>query len=136
MVGIVTAAVIAYTMCAAPATTAHVQVPAPLQTCTADRGKMAPAPGPLALAASKPEVPFTATASAAPPQSAPQRKSNAVAWGMVIGAAAGVTGGLVQPTHSNGEYVLGNSRAASAAMLGAVGAGIGALIGLAIEKAR
>lgn len=59
-----------------------------------------------------------------------------VKWGILIGAIAGVTGGALQPTHSNGEYVLGNSRFTSALALGGIGAGAGALVGLAIDKRR
>jgi len=60
----------------------------------------------------------------------------AVKWGALIGAVAGGAGGALQPTHSNGEYVLGNNRFTSALVLGGIGAGVGALLGLAIEKSR
>ena len=63
-------------------------------------------------------------------------KYKAVKWGAFIGAIAGGAGGALQPTHSNGEYVLGNSRFTSALALGGIGAGVGALVGLAIEKSR
>ena len=61
-------------------------------------------------------------------------KHKAVKWGAVIGAIAGGAGGALQPTHSNGEYVLGPNRFTSALVLGGIGAGVGALVGLAIEK--
>jgi hypothetical protein len=60
----------------------------------------------------------------------------AVKWGALIGAIAGGAGGALQPTHSNGEYVLGHNRFTSALALGGIGAGVGALAGLAIEKSR
>lgn len=60
----------------------------------------------------------------------------AVKWGAFIGAIAGGAGGALQPTHSNGEYVLGNNRFTSTLVLGGIGAGVGALVGLAIEKSR
>jgi hypothetical protein len=59
-----------------------------------------------------------------------------VKWGAIIGVIAGVTGGALQPTHSNGEYVLGNSRLTSTLALGGISGGIGALVGLAIERGR
>jgi hypothetical protein len=65
-----------------------------------------------------------------------QRKSNAIAWGAGVGLAAGVGAGLAQPTHSNGEYVLGSSRAMSALALGAAGLGVGAVVGLLVDKLR
>jgi TonB family protein len=61
------------------------------------------------------------------PQQPPRReKSNTVAWGAAISAAAGVTDGLVQSTHGNGEYVLASARMTSAIVLGGVGGGVGA----------
>jgi hypothetical protein len=63
-------------------------------------------------------------------------KYRAVKWGALIGAIAGGAGGALQPTHSNGEYVLGNNRFTSALVIGGIGAGVGALVGLAIEKNR
>ena len=60
----------------------------------------------------------------------------AVKWGAVIGAIAGGAGGALQPTHSNGEYVLGPNRVTSTLVLCGIGAGVGALVGLAIEKSR
>jgi hypothetical protein len=63
-------------------------------------------------------------------------KHRAVKWGVIIGAIAGGAGGALQPTHSNGEYVLGPNRFTSALVLGGIGAGVGALVGLAIEKSR
>jgi hypothetical protein len=59
-----------------------------------------------------------------------------VKWGAFIGAMAGGAGGALQPTHSNGEYVLGNNRFTSTLALGGIGVGVGALVGLAIEKSR
>ena len=58
----------------------------------------------------------------------------ALKWGVGIGAVAGIVGGALQPTHSNGEYVLGGDRLSSTLALGGIGAGIGALIGLAIDR--
>jgi hypothetical protein len=66
----------------------------------------------------------------------PPRKRNAVVWGAAIGGGAGLIGGFVQPTHSNGEYVFGTSRGGSALALGAACAGVGALIGLGIDRLR
>ena len=63
-------------------------------------------------------------------------KHRAVKWGALIGAIAGGVGGALQPTHSNGEYVLGPNRFTSALVLSGIGAGVGALVGLAIEKSR
>ena len=63
-------------------------------------------------------------------------KTRAVKRGALIGASVGLAGGALQPTHSNGEYVLGSNRATSALVLGGIGAGVGALVGLAIEKSR
>ena len=60
----------------------------------------------------------------------------AVKWGAIIGAIAGGAGGALQPTHSNGEYVLGPNRFTSALVLGGIGAGIGALAGLAIGSRK
>jgi hypothetical protein len=79
---------------------------------------------------------LTASVPTRPQSTARERKGRAMQWGAAIGVAAGVTGGLLQPTHSNGEYVLGNSRAVSALVLGGIGAGLGAVIGLAIDNAR
>jgi hypothetical protein len=64
--------------------------------------------------------------------SAPTRR--ALKWGIGIGAVAGIVGGALQPTHSNGEYVLGGGHLSSTLALGGIGAGIGALIGLAIDR--
>ena len=73
-------------------------------------------------------------------QSQPQQpnspRRNGWKWGLGIGAAAGFAGGLAQPTHSNGEFVLGSSRGASAAALAGISAGIGGAIGWAIDRAR
>jgi hypothetical protein len=70
-------------------------------------------------------------------QAAPQAPEHRlVKWGTIIGVIAGVTGGALQPTHSNGEYVLGNSRLTSTLALGGISGGIGALVGLAIERGR
>lgn len=63
-------------------------------------------------------------------------RRNGWKWGLGIGAAAGFAGGLAQPTHSNGEFVLGSSRGASAAALAGISAGIGGAIGWAIDRAR
>jgi hypothetical protein len=63
-------------------------------------------------------------------------RHSAIKWGALIGAVAGGTGGALQPTHSNGEYVLGHNRVTSALALSGIGAGIGALLGAAIEKGR
>ena len=63
-------------------------------------------------------------------------KHTAVKWGALIGAIGGGVGGALQPTHSNGEYVLGPNRFTSALVLAGIGAGVGALVGLAIEKSR
>ena len=129
--------VLTWTICLVTATTAAAQATPPFQTPSADAADISSGAGPLKKAASETGVRLVRLSAAALPQQSPQKgKSNAVAWGAAIGAAAGVTGGLVQPTHSNGEYVLGNSRATSAVVLGGVGAAIGALIGFAIDKAR
>jgi hypothetical protein len=77
----------------------------------------------------------SAAGQPSPAQAAPPR-SRAPAILGTIGGAAGFTGGLLQPTHSNGEYVLGSSRVGSALALGAIGAGIGAVIGIAVAKTR
>jgi hypothetical protein len=82
----------------------------------------------MRLAAS-PAVPHAQSPSGAP-------HYRAVKWGALIGAIAGVAGGALQPTHSNGEYVLGNNRFTSTLVLGGIGASVGALVGLAIEKGR
>jgi hypothetical protein len=63
-------------------------------------------------------------------------RHRAVKWGALIGAVAGGAGGALQPTHSNGEYVLGHNRLTSALALSGISAGIGALVGVAIEKSR
>ena len=92
--------------------------------------------GPLHNAVSQAGMRLARVNAVAAQQSPRREKRNAVKWGAATGAAAGLIGGLFQPTHSNGEYVLGNSRATSALALTGAGAGIGALIGWAIEKAR
>lgn len=81
------------------------------------------------LLAASPAVSQTQSSSGA-------AKYKAVKWGALVGAIAGGAGGALQPTHSNGEYVLGNNRFTSALVLGGIGAGVGALVGLAIEKSR
>jgi hypothetical protein len=131
IVGVVTC-----TICLVTPTTASAQSEAPSGPTSAGASHISSAPGPLQKAASDARVRVARLNAVAPQQSPRKEKSNAVAWGAAIGAAAGVTGGLVQPTHSNGEYVLGNSRATSAMVLGGVAAGIGALIGFAIDKAH
>jgi len=65
-----------------------------------------------------PAVPQAQSSSGAP-------KYRAVKWGALIGAIAGVAGGALQPTHSNGEYVLGNNRFTSTLVLGGISAGLG-----------
>lgn len=82
----------------------------------------------MRLAAS-PAVPQAQSSSGA-------RKYRAVKWGALIGAIAGVAGGALQPTHSNGEYVLGKNRFTSTLVVGGIGAGVAALVGLAIDKRR
>jgi hypothetical protein len=128
--------VLACTICLVTATTASAQSKAPSRSPSADVGHLSSVPGPLRKAVSDAGVRLARSNAIAPQQPPRTEKSNAIAWGAAIGAAAGVTGGLVQPTHSNGEYVLGSDRITSAIVLGGVGAGIGALIGWAIDKAR
>ena len=84
--------------------------------------------GGMRLAVSQ-AVPQAQSSSGAP-------KYRAVKWGALIGAIVGVAGGALQPTHSNGEYVLGNNRFTSTLVVGGIGAGVGALVGLAVEKRR
>ena len=62
------------------------------------------------------------------------RSHRALKWGIGIGAAAGIVGGALQPTHSNGEYVLGGGHLSSTLALGGIGAAVGALIGFAIDR--
>jgi len=128
--------VLACTICLVTATTLSAQSKAPSRSPSADAGHISSTPGPLRKAVSETGVPLARSNAVAPQQPPRREKSNAVAWGAAIGAAAGVTGGLVQPTHSNGEYVLASDRMTSAIVLGGVGVGIGALIGWAIDKAR
>ena len=119
------------TICLMTTTTASAQSKPPLQSsASVDVGHVHSAPGPLQKAASEAGADLARLNPTAPQQSSRREKSNAVALGAAIGAAAGVTAGLFQPTHSNGEYVLGNSRATSALALGGVAAGIGAFLGL------
>jgi hypothetical protein len=128
--------VLACTICLVTATTLSAQSKAPSRSPSADAGHISSMPGLLRKAVSETGVPLARSNAVAPQQPPRREKSNAVAWGPAIGAAAGVTGGLVQPTHSNGEYVLASDRMTSAIVLGGVGVGIGALIGWAIDKAR
>ena len=69
-----------------------------------------------------------------PPATRRASTHRALKWGAGIGAVAGIVGGALQPTHSNGEYVLGGSRFSSTLALGGIGAGVGALIGFAIDR--
>ena len=128
-------AALACTICGVTTTTASAQSKAAVQPASAESGRINSGSAPLQKAASEAGA-HLAWVSATAPQPARREKSKAVAVGAAIGAAAGVTGGLLQPTHGNGEHVLGSSRETSALALGAVGAGIGALIGFVIDKAR
>ena len=128
--------VLTCTICLMATTTASAQSETRLQPALVNVGRINSAPGRLQKAASEAGADLARLNRAVPQQSSRTEKSNALAVGAAIGAAAGVTAGLVQPTHSNGEYVWGNSRATSALVLGGVGAGIGALIGFVIDRAR
>ena len=128
--------VLACTIWLVTATTASAQSKAASRSPSAAVDHISSAPGPLRKAVSEAGVRLARPNAMAPQQPPRREKSNGVAWGAVIGAAAGVTGGLVQPTHSNGEYVLGSDRMTSAIVLGGVGAGIGAVVGWVIDKAR
>ena len=123
----------ACTICLVAATTASAQSKAPSGSPSSH---ITLAPGPLHKAVSEAGVRLARVNAVATQQSPRREKWNAVQWGAATGATAGLIGGLFQPTHSNGEYVLGNSRATSAMVLTGAGAGIGALIGWAIDKAR
>ena len=123
----------ACTICLLAATTASAQAKAPSGSPSSH---IASAPGPLHKAVSEAGVRLARVNAVATQQSPRREKWKAVQWGAATGAAAGLIGGLFQPTHSNGEYVLGNSRATSAMALTGAGAGIGALIGWAVDKAR
>ena len=127
--------VLACTIGLVTATTLSAQSKDPSRSPSADVGHISSTAGPLRKAVSETRLSFARSNAVAPQQPTRREKSNAVAWGAAIGAAAGVTGGLVQPTHSNGEYVLASDRVTSAIVLGGVGGGIGALIGWAIDKA-
>ena len=123
----------ACTICLVAATTVSAQSKAP---SASPSSHITSALRPLHKAVSEAGVRLAPVNTVAAQQSPRREKGNAVKWGAATGAAAGLIGGLFQPTHSNGEYVLGNSRATSALALTGAGAGIGALIGWAIEKAR
>lgn len=129
------AAVLLMTLCLAVPVTAQEQSPRVEQPVAGPRHN--PLRPTLHEAASR-EGMRLATAGADRVRQTPaaRRKSSAVAVGALIGGLAGGAGGLLQPTHSNGEYVLGNSRAVSALSLGAIGAGVGALTALAVDKMR
>ena len=65
----------------------------------------------------------------------PSKKRHPVIWGTVIGVV-GIVGGALSPTHSNGEYLVGGGRGQSALAVGAVGAGLGALVGAIVGARR
>jgi hypothetical protein len=123
----------ACTVCLVAATTASAQSKTPSGSPSSH---ITSAPGSLHKAVSEAGVRVAGVNAAALQPSPRREKWNAVQWGAATGAAAGLIGGLFQPTHSNGEYVLGNSRVTSAMALTGTGAGIGALIGWAVDKGR
>lgn len=63
-------------------------------------------------------------------------KSKAVGWWAAIGGLAGAAGGALAPTHGNGKYLLPGGHAGTAVLLGGIGAGLGALVGYAVQAAK
>jgi len=93
--------------------------------------------GPIRLAIQKSRILGAVTAPSGPIQTtAPSKKGHPVIWGTVIGGVVGIVGGALSPTHSNGEYLVGGGRGQSALAVGAVGAGLGALVGAIIGARR
>ena len=92
--------------------------------------------GPIRLAIQKSRILGAVTAPSRPIQTTvPSKKRHPVIWGTVIGVV-GIVGGALSPTHSNGEYLVGGGRGQSALAVGAVGAGLGALVGAIIGARR